>query len=623
MKTHLTLLLLTLLSVAASAQRLRIAQLTDIHLAKNLPQDEAALRLNIERINALDSIDFVLVTGDISEDGDRETLLLAKQHLDKLSRPYYVCMGNHETKWSESGCTAWQEVFGYERFDFTCKGVHFLGFNTGPLMRMAFGHVVAQDLKWLREKLDSYPKDKPVIIVTHYPLISEDMDNWFEVTSLLRKYNVRQCIGGHYHTTRAYSYDGIPGVIMSSCCPGADHNTTFGLYDIDADSIRSWAYEDGKAPVLAASFSMHGPRGDISSQVFPAPEGGEAFVDSTDNTLYNNVRREWLLRTDASIYSSPAVEGKRLFVGDDTGILTSYSLRDGKTLWTFPTGARIVGTPAVSNGIVVVGSADSHIYALRAKDGRLLWKVQAQAPVLGAVSISGGVAYVGDGGGRMYALSLKDGREVWTYSKAGGYIETRPLVTPQHIVFGAWDNTLYCLSRDEGKLLWTWKIDKPGTHYSPAAVWPVETDGRVFITDPTRAITAIDGKTGNTLWRTFQSRVRETITLSRDCSRLFSKTMNDSLVCYSTDGDAPREIWACNVGYGYDHAPSMPQELDGVVYGSCARGTLFAVDAATGRLLWRHKEGTSLISTVVPLPKRRLLFTSSDGRVGLLRWDDK
>ena len=37
-------------------------------------------------------------------------------------------------------------------------------------------------------------------------------------------------------------------------------------------------------------------------------------------------------------------------------------------------------------------------------------------------------------------------------------------------------------------------------------------------------MTAIDIHTGNTVWRTFQSMVRETIGLSEDGERIYSKT---------------------------------------------------------------------------------------------------
>ena len=61
-----------------------------------------------------------------------------KSCLDLLKVKYYVALGNHETKWSDSGCTAFGEIFGGERFDFEHKGFLFLGFNSGPLMRMAY-----------------------------------------------------------------------------------------------------------------------------------------------------------------------------------------------------------------------------------------------------------------------------------------------------------------------------------------------------------------------------------------------------------------------------------------------------------------------------------------------------
>lgn len=121
------------------------------------------------------------------------------------------------------------------------------------------------------------------------------------------------------------------------------------------------------------------------------------------------------------------------------------------------------------------------------------------------------------------------------------------------------------------------------------------------------------------MWRTFQSMVRETIGLSEDGTRVFSKTMNDSIVCYATQGDHPRELWASNVGFGYEHAPSMQVEKGGVMFGSTKEGLIFALEAQTGKVLWKHKIGNSLISTVVPLNGRQVLFTATSGEVGLLR----
>lgn len=614
-------LVFVMLGCSVVAQHFRFAQLTDLHLNSKVPSHKQYLQESIDRINALDSIDFVLITGDISDDGDQHAMQEAKGCLDRLRVPYYIVMGNHETKWSASGYMAWKEIFGYERIEFQHEGVHFLGFNTGPLMRMAYGHVVAQDLAWLKERLESYPRHEPVIIVTHYPLMKGDVDNWFEVTDLLRHYNVRLCIGGHYHRTRNLSYDGIPGLLLRSNIREKDTGTGFGLYEVTSDSISLTEMNSASLPVRFASYSMRGEIRDVNGNVLEPDAGAWEYPDTTDNVTYSQVNRVWLYQSGTSIYSSPAVEGKRVFVGDDAGCVTAYRLKDGKSLWTFSTEARIIGTPAVWNGILVVPSADGCVYGLKADNGKMLWKLRTEAPVLGAVAIREGIAYVGGSDHHMRALDVRTGKILWEYSGIEGYVETKPLVTDRHVVFGAWDMYLYCLDVQDGSLLWKWRgVAKDDMHYSPAAVWPVETNGRIFIADPERALTCIDAQTGETIWRTYQSMVRETVGLSADEERIYSKTMRDSMVCYSTQGDTPRQLYATNVGFGYEIAPNMPQELDGVVYCSTKEGMIFATEAHTGRLLWRHYVGSSLVNTVVPLPGRKVLFTTSGGHVGLLLW---
>ena len=607
--------------VQAQQAVFRFAQLTDIHLSPNNPNPTEDLLRSIAQINATDSIDFVLVTGDIAEEGDRTTMEKVKSCLDLLKVKYYVVLGNHETKWSDSGCTAFGEIFGGERFEFEHKGFLFLGFNSGPLMRMAYGHVVPQDIRWMTETMDRYNAansrpDKPVILVTHYPMTEGDVDNWYEVTDAVRPYNIRLFIGGHYHRDRDLRYDGIPGILMRSNLRDKDEKPGYGIYEITEDSILVYTQRIGEPKRQWAAFSL-------TDSYYDRNEKAEKYPDFSVNKEYAQVQEQWIVQTGAGIYCSPAVEKDKVFVGDDLGRLTAYALKNGKKLWSFQSGKRIVGTPAVSEGIVVFGSADCKIYGLDAQNGNLLWTVEAAEPVLGAVTIENGIAYIGASDHTFRAVNICTGEVKWAFAGVRGYIETKPLVTDNKVIFGAWDNTLYALNKADGKELWKWTGGLTRMHFSPAAVWPVAADGKVFITDPQRAMTAIDIETGNTVWRTFQSMVRETIGLSEDKERIYSKTMNDSIVCYSTKGNQPHKLWASNVGFGYEHAPSMQVEKNGVVFGSTKEGLIFALEAATGKVLWKHKTGNSLISTVVPLDNNRVLFTATSGETGMLKFKIK
>ncbi len=611
---YILFLNLLLLCSALPAQGFRFTLFTDTHLTPKTNAHED-LRQAVDQVNATEGVEFVLVTGDLTEEGDRASLQQAREILDRLKVPYYAIAGNHETKWSESGVTDFGKIFGGERFRFEHKGFLFLGFNTGPLMRMANGHVAPQDITWLREELEAAGKEQPVILVTHYPLQDGDVDNWFDVTDAVRPYNIRTFLGGHYHNNLFFSYDGIPGILNRSTLRANQPAGGYSIYDVTADSILVYEHKIGGEMEQWLSLSLTASYYDLEG----APD---KYPDFSVNETYIQVEEQWLVETGVGIYSSPALYKDQVFVGDDMGYLTSYSLQDGSKQWSFASGNRIVGTPAAADGVVVFGSADRYIYGLDTRSGRELWKVAAREPVLGAVTIEKGIAYIGASDHTFRAIDTKTGHVIWAYTGVKGYIETKPLVYEDKVIFGAWDNTLYALNKTNGKELWKWTGGLTRMHFSPAAVWPVAANGKVFITDPERAMTAIDLQTGETVWRTRQSMVRETIGLSEDGQQVYSKTMNDSIVCYATADDVPRQIWASDVGFGYEHAPSMPVEKEGIVFGSTKEGLIFALNPENGAVRWKHKIGNSLTHTVVPVNRHQVLVTATGGEVALLRWNE-
>jgi outer membrane protein assembly factor BamB/Icc-related predicted phosphoesterase len=592
----------------------RFAQLTDIHIDKSLSEPTIDLRNSVSQINATSGIDFILVTGDIADNGDRESMLIAKQELDKLQKPYYIILGNHDTKWSESGVTAFKQIFGYEHFNFEHNGYLFLGFNTGPIIRMMLGHVSSDDVDWVEKQLISNGVNgKPVFLVTHYPLLKGDVDNWYELTDVVRRYPVVMFIGGHYHSNKFTHYDGIPGVLGRSTLRD---NSIAGYteYEVTADSVLVFEHNIGQVARKWCSVPL--------AKQYSLQAGSQSLRPNYKiNDSYLQVKESWKVESRVSVFSSPALEGKRLFVGDNAGYLTCYDRETGAKKWQFNCGERIIGMPGVADGIVVVGSTNNKIYGVDADNGKEIWSISTGAPVMGAVNIVDDIAYVGASDHCMRAIRIKDGKIVWNYSNVSGYLETKPLVTSDKVVFGAWDNTLYALNRSDGTLAWKWLGFHQGFHYSPGAVWPVEAKGKVFIADPQRALTSIKLDFGTTVWRTLQSMVRETVAVSADQERIYSKTMQDSVVCYSATAATPVELWATNVGFGYEIAPTMPVEKDGIVFGGTMSGIIYALDGKTGHIYWIHKIGNTMIHTVVPVSKNELYYTNTDGVVGKLAID--
>ncbi len=605
MKKQFFLSFLLLVCALLHAESFTFALLTDTHISKTNPIPLEDLRNSVSDINSNPHIAFVLVSGDVTESGDSLSLVSAKEALDALKVPYYAASGNHETKWSESGCRHFADVFGSDRFYFEYGGCAFIGFNSGPVIKMADGHVAPQDISWMESHLKALPTGTPVFAVTHYPLKEGDVDNWYQVTDVLRQYNVQCILGGHYHTNRTYDCDGLIDVLHRSNLRAQDPLGGYSIITVSGDSIR-WAEKPiGGAlkPWLSLPFEP---------KTYPSPDA-TLRPDYAVNSQYANVQEVWQTPIGVGLYAMPAIDKKKAYIGDDTGTFYAFSLKDGKEVWRYKTGSRIISSACVADGSVVFGSTDGNIYCLRASNGKLVWKIQTPKAVMGCAIAHDGVVYIGGSDGCMRAINLKNGKPVWTAQVATDYIESKPYIAHGKLYFGAWDCNLYALNLADGSLAWKWNNGKSNNKLSPAAVWPVVAQGKVFITAPDRYFTALDAETGEEVWRTKEHVVRETVGVSEDGLRIYSKCMWDTIVAMDATTTEPITVWKTNAGYDYDHNPAMLIEKDGVVVFATKNGLVCGLDAMTGAILWKHKIGNSVINTPVPLGNGDWLVSSSEG----------
>ena len=588
------------------------ALLTDTHISSSNPRPMEDLQRSISDINKNPAIEFVVVTGDLTENGDLASIQAIKNALGQLNVPFYAASGNHETTWSESGVMDFSRVFGDSRFAFSHHEMYFIGFNSGPVIRMADGHVAPQDIAWLKHNLDSVSAsgNTPIFVFTHYPLRNGDVDNWYEVTDVLRQHNVQCVMGGHYHRNMLVDCDGIADVLNRSNLRDKDGVNGYSIISI-SDSIRFYEkrIEEDVKHWLSLPFGKKEY----------GPSNKNLRPDFSVNEKYQDVHRKWHKALRGGIYSTPVTDGKNLYIGDDIGCMYALDLKTGKTRWTFETGMRIVGSPAVSEGVVVFGSANYNIYGLDAKTGKEIWHITTNQAVMGAATIDNGIAYIGGGDGRIFAIEIHTGELKWSFDELKNYVLTRPLVYNNKLYFGCWDTHFYALNLADGSLVWKWNNGNGNPKLSPASVWPVATEGKIFITAPDRYFTCLDAETGEQVWRTKEYKVRETVGLSEDGKTIYSKCMWDTVVAMDATTYEPITRWAVHADFGYEHNPAMPLEKDGILWVSTKNGLLLGMDAQTGKVLWRHKIGNSILNTPLPISRKECIFTSSEGTVTFIK----
>lgn len=596
---------------AATAQTkdFRFVLLSDTHVGSNTGEED--LRAAVREINTLTNIAFVILSGDVTEYGSRAFLQLAKEILGGLKVPLHIVPGNHDTKWSESGATDFPRIFGDERFNFEYGGYRFIGLHEGPLMKMGDGFWSPQDVRWLKDSLAQMKdREQPVIFATHYPL-DDGIANWFEVLDELKRYNTQFVLCGHGHANRRFLFEGVPGVMGRSNLRATRAVGGFNIVEIKDGQImftERW-HGGGETPWHTNRLTKHGYTAD--KEAYPRP-------DFSVNAKYPGVKPRWLFKTGYTISSTPAVWRDTAIVGDASGTVCAFALKDGSVRWKFAALGPVYSTPDVSGDRVVFAGTDGNVYCLNAATGKEIWRHKTGRALVACPLIVGERVYLGSSEDVFRALRLKDGQELWTFEGVSGFVETRPCAYDGKIIFGAWDQHLYALDAKTGTLAWKWKGDRPGTLLSPAACWPVAANGKVFIVAPDRRMTALDAKTGNEIWRSGQLEVRESIGLSQDGSRVFVRAMNNFIYALSTTANGPQKVWELNAGFGYDINSAMLAEKDGVLFYGTKNSLLLAVDAATGQLKWQHKLGTGVMNTVVPLNAKEVLTTDFSGQVAVV-----
>jgi glucose dehydrogenase len=98
--------------------------------------------------------------------------------------------------------------------------------------------------------------------------------------------------------------------------------------------------------------------------------------------------------------------------------------------------------------------------------------------------------------------------------------------------------------------------------------------------------------------------------------------MWDTVVAMDATAEEPITRWVAHAGFGYEHNPAMPLEKDGILWVSTKNGLLLGMDAQTGKVLWRHKIGNSILNTPLPLSGKECIFTSSEGTITYIRVKD-
>ncbi|WP_286858439.1 MULTISPECIES: metallophosphoesterase [Sphingobacterium] len=222
--------------------------------------DSAVLAINRE------GVDFTVTLGDLVDVGPKD-LQPVLQRLEKLKRPVYNILGNHDYVNVENGADLYKAYKMPHPYYIVEKGQWLLiMLNTNELaeyatpagsdQRLAWqtlndglkaakrkndqpwnGGISVTQLSWMEKQLQkAKSSNKKVIVFTHHPLYPEnglEALNNREILALIEKYPVvKAVISGHHHPGNFATYKGIPMITLEGMIETADQNA-FGVLELN------------------------------------------------------------------------------------------------------------------------------------------------------------------------------------------------------------------------------------------------------------------------------------------------------------------------------------------------------------------------------------------------------
>lgn len=559
------LLFLLLISFTALPQNYYYAWLSDIHIGA--PEADADLDSVVADINLRDSIAFVIATGDIAEKGRNDELEKAKEILDKLQVPYFIIPGNHDTKWSESGLTMFGYLWGDDKFIQEYEGDYHIGMNSGIPWRGGGGHFTPEDIDWLKETLQKIGSNPEIFFYAHHPL-DGDVDNWFKVTNLLRDYNIKAIFTGHGHSNRLLNFNGIPAAMGRSTL-SRPNLAGYTIVKNSNDSLFFYEVTSYKAPKNWGAISK------IDTLEIPV-------IDSTQFIASGKAGIVWQEDLEKTLSAPLLVTEDRIYAAFTDGAVYCFT-STGEIKWEYETGGTIFSRPARDKDVLAVGTIEGDLFSFNSNTGQVLQiiglgeAITSQLVIVDAAfegkKTRGVIA--GTASGNMYCYDLYSLQLIWENQSAGGMIETEPLLVSDKLIYGSWDNYLYCIDVKSGSLIWKWTENK-NFYYSPAAVWPVTDGENVYVSTPDKFISAVDLLQGKTMWRKDDFKSWESIGISEDKYHLLIKSMTNKFYKVSAkDGKLIKEI---DLEFGLDTMPFKPIEWKGKYLFGAKNGNVYIID---------------------------------------------
>jgi len=277
-----------------------------------------------------------------------------------------------------------------------------------------------------------------------------------------------------------------------------------------------------------------------------------------------------------------------MFRGDaqHAGVLQTRGVETlGGVRWKFETGGPVRSSPTVSDGVLYVGSTDGRLYAVDASTGEEVWQVDFGSPISSSPAVANGLVLVQSADGVVQAVDARSGTIHWHFEtgdllpwewgfEGWDVYTSSAVIGGDLVVIGAGDGAVYALDLSTGEQRWRFETDMR------IRSTPSIAEGSVYVGSSDGVVYRLGLSDGALQWR------------------------------YETEGAG---LLSADFGFDRKSIIASPAVVSGMVFAGSRDGQMYALDQASGDLVWRVSHNVSWAMSSPAIRDGALFSGTSDG----------
>lgn len=299
-------------------------------------------------------------------------------------------------------------------------------------------------------------------------------------------------------------------------------------------------------------------------------------------------RSREVISLQSGITSGVTVSGNAILLGTETGDIYAIDKTSGRMIWGYRVAGSIKGTPAISGGNVIFADGEGVVTCLRVSDGAFIWQNlpitsdSVSSTMNDGVTVGGGMILFTRDDGNLYAVDAKNGNNLWTFAGGVQRVRVAPGYGEDTIFLGGYDGKLDIISPNNGKRI-------GGGGAGGAINTPVVVNGNVYFSAWDGSVQSVKIKGIVPEWHT---KVSDVVTTAPAVSNNHVVVGTGRGTVAALDAKSGKILWESDLsGASGGEISSNIVISGGLVFAGTSSGTLYVLDGNTGAVRFNLNVG--------------------------------